>query len=70
MYRRAEIIREGYGQEKSNKDRNEAQNEKQSYREGTYVDPVKRGKVRHYSLQYKLAHNQKNDRQKEHKGHV
>ena len=45
MYRRPEVIGEGYGQEKGNKDRNEAQNEKQSYCEGTYVDPVKGGKV-------------------------
>ena len=58
MYRWPEVIGEGYGQEKSNKDRNEAKNEKQRYREGTYVDPVKRGKVRHNSLQYKLTHNQ------------
>ena len=45
MYRWPEVIGEGYGQEKRNEDRNEAENEKQSYREGTYVDPVKRGKV-------------------------
>ena len=55
---------------KCDKDRNEAENEKQSHRKGTYVDPVKRGKVRHNSLQYKLTYNQKNDSQEKHKGHV
>ena len=70
MYRGAEVICEGYGQEKGDKNRYEAENEKQSDREWTYVDPIKSREVRHNSLQYKLTHNQKNDSQKEHEGHV
>ena len=70
MYRRPEVIGERYGQEKCDKDCYEAENEKQSYREVTYIDKVKRGQIRHNRLQYKLTHNQKNDGQEEHKGHV